>query len=258
MGFASGYQRFMGRWSERLAGPVVDFCRIGDGETVLDVGCGLGSLSRTVIDRTDRTVVIGIDRRHDAVMTARSWAASHRAAFHVGDARQMPYGDNTFDRYISLLMLNFLPDYQKAAAEMVRVTRVGGMIGAATWDFAGGLPAHRMFYDTIAALDPNAGFRKGFLRPLQRKGELVQLWREAGLTAVEEIAVTIWMKFKDFADYWSAYAWATDDYLRSLPQGRSRRLEERIRAAYITGGEDGPRAFTATAWVVRGVRSSPG
>ena len=144
-----------------------------------------------------------------------------------------------------------------AAAEMVRVTRVGGLIGAAAWDFAGGLPAHRMFYDTMTALDPNASFRKGFLRPLQRKGELAELWREAGLIAVEETAITIRMEFQDFADYWAAYAWATDDYLRSLPQPRSRRLEERIRAAYLTGGDDGPRAFTATAWVVRGVRARP-
>ncbi len=89
----------------------------------------------------------------------------------------MPYSDKIFDHCISLLMLNFLPDYQQAAAEMVRVTRTGGTVGAATWDFAGGLPSHRMFYDTVAAVDPKAGFRKGFLRPLQRKGELATLWK---------------------------------------------------------------------------------
>jgi hypothetical protein len=42
-----------------------------------------------------------------------------------------------------------------------------GIVSAAAWDFAGGLPSHRMFYDTVAALDPEAGFRQGFLRAVK-------------------------------------------------------------------------------------------
>jgi hypothetical protein len=137
---------------------------------------------------------------------------------------------------------------------MVRVTRIGGVVGAAAWDFAGGLPSHRMFYDTVAALDQEAGFRKGFLRPLQGKGELAALWREKGLGSVEEVALTIWMEFRNFADYWAAYAWATDDYLQKLSERASMQVTERVRAAYLHGAADRARAFTATAWVVRGVR----
>jgi SAM-dependent methyltransferase len=254
MDFANGYQRFMGRWSERLAEPVLDFCRVGEGETVLDVGCGLGSLAREVLGRNSTTVVIGIDRHHEAVVAARLRADRQRAAFHVGDARRMPYRDHTFDHCISLLMLNFLPDHRKAAAEMARVTRIGGVVGAAAWDFAGGLPSHRMFYDTVEALDPEAGFRKGFLRPLQRKGELAALWQENNLISVTEVALTIWMEFRDFTDYWAAYAWAMDNYLHGLSENALTRLTERVRAAYLAGAEHGAHAFAATAWAVRGVR----
>src|SRR5207237_8121901 len=126
----------------------------------------------------------------DAVGAARRRASQRRAAFHVGDARRMPYRDNTFDHCISLLMLNFLPDYRAAAAEMVRVTRIGGIVSAAAWDFAGGLPSHLMFYDTAAALDPEAGFRKGFSRPLQRAGELDATWEATRLTVAEETSRT--------------------------------------------------------------------
>jgi len=108
--------------------------------------------------------------------------------------------------------------------------------------------------DTVAALDPEAGFRKGFLRPLQRKGELAALWKANGLGSVEEAALTIWMEFRDFADYWTAFAWVTDDYLQGLSESASMRVTERVRAAYLAGAADGPRAFTATAWAVRGVR----
>jgi ubiquinone/menaquinone biosynthesis C-methylase UbiE len=108
MDFAGGYQHFIGRWSERLAEPVLDFCRIGEGGIVLDVGCGLGSPARAVLARTDATIVIGIDRSHEAVSAARLRPSRQRAAFHVGDARRMPYGDWTFEHCISLLVLNFL------------------------------------------------------------------------------------------------------------------------------------------------------
>ena len=77
-------------WSEILAEPVLDFCGVGEDEIALDVGCGLGSLARAALGRTDTTVVIGIDRRHEAVAAARLRASSQRAAFNVGDARQMP------------------------------------------------------------------------------------------------------------------------------------------------------------------------
>jgi hypothetical protein len=61
------------------------------------------------------------------------------------------------------------------------------------------------------------------------------------------------MEFCDRADYWAAYAWATNDYLRGLAESASTRVTERVRAAYLAGAADGARAFTATAWAVRGI-----
>jgi SAM-dependent methyltransferase len=237
-----------------LAEPVLDFCGVGEDEIVLDVGCGLGSLALALLSRTNSTRVIGIDRRYEAVVAARARARNRLASFQVGDARQMAYRDASFDRRISLLMLNFLPDCRDAAAEMLRVTRNGGVMGAVAWDFAGGLVTHRMFYDTAAVLDREADFRKGFARPLQRAGDLAALWKETGLSSVEEVALTIWMQFRDFADYWAGWAWAGGDYLRRLSERASTQLMECVRAAYFSGGVDGPRAFAATAWAVRGLR----
>ena len=65
----------------------------------------------------------------------------------------MPYGDGQFDVALSLLCLNFVPDAYKAAHELMRVTRSGGVVAASVWDFRGGLTFLRMFADTAAALD---------------------------------------------------------------------------------------------------------
>jgi hypothetical protein len=53
------------------------------------------------------------------------------------------------------------------------------------------------------------------------------------------------MEFSDFARYWAAFAWTTDDYLQRLSESASMRLTEPVHAAYLAGAADGPRAFTA-------------
>jgi hypothetical protein len=133
----------------------------------------------------------------------------------------MPYRDGTFARCISLLMLNFLPDYRRATAEMVRLARVGRTVGAAAWDFAGSLPAHRMLRHRRSARTAGGAPERFFQAP------------------------AIWMEFSDFARYWAAYAWATDDYLQRLSESGSIRLTEPVHAAYLAEAADGPRAFTA-------------
>ena len=133
----------------------------------------------------------------------------------------MPYRDGTFARCISLLMLNFLPDYRRATAEMVCLAQVGRTVGAAAWDFAGGLPAHRMLRHRRSARTAGGAPERFFQAP------------------------AIWMEFSDFARYWAAYAWATDDYLQRLSESASMRLTEPVHAAYLAGAADGPRAFTA-------------
>jgi ubiquinone/menaquinone biosynthesis C-methylase UbiE len=54
-------------------------------------------------------------------------------------------------------VLKFVTDPEQVAAEMVRVTRPGGIVAAAVWDFCGGLIYQRILWDTAAALDPPAG-----------------------------------------------------------------------------------------------------
>ena len=45
----AAYEPFMGRWSARLAPSFLHFAGVGDGQHVLDVGCGTGSLSRALV-----------------------------------------------------------------------------------------------------------------------------------------------------------------------------------------------------------------
>ena len=257
---ASVYERSMGRWSRRLAGPFIDFAAIGGAAKIADIGCGTGSLTFTLTDIAPGAEIVGIDYSQAYVDHARSKAPDGaRLTFEQGDAAALPYADQAFDAALSLLVLNFVPDAERAANEMARVTGPGGVVAACVWDFRGGLTFLRVFADTAAALDPDGeAFRaRQFSAPFTSPGELATAWTRLGLGEVEQTALTIRMEFRSFADYWEPWLGGQGTvgaYVTSLSEAKRRLIEHHLRLAYLAGGEDGPRSFAATAWAVRGVK----
>jgi SAM-dependent methyltransferase len=252
------YERLMGRWSRRLAAAFMEHVGLRPGEAILDVGCGTGSLTALLSRRPEPHAVTGIDIAWPFVR----FAARHRddrLSFIVGDACALPLADATFDRTLSLLALNFVSNPARALAEMHRVTKPGGQIGVAVWDFGGGLVYQRLFWDTAAALDPAAGRAraKQYSAPLLAKGALDAALAAAGFAGVAGGSLTIRMDYANFADYWEPIAKATGpvgDYVRSVEPGLMAEIKAKIREAYLSGLGDGPRSMAAAAWVAVGHR----
>ena len=152
-----------------------------------------------------------------------------------------------------------MPDPGRALAGMRRVTRAGGVVAAAVWDFPGGLVYQRIFWDTAAALDPGADRARArhHSSPLNGPGELVAAFVAAGLDRVEGRSLTIRMDYRDFADYWTPIENAqgpVGDYVKGLTPDQLEVLAAAVRRAYLAGGPDGPRSLAATAWAARGVK----
>jgi ubiquinone/menaquinone biosynthesis C-methylase UbiE len=152
-GSGEGYDRMMGRWSARLAEVFLDFAGWADGEDVLDAGCGTGSLTAALLRRADPRSITGIDFSPIYVDYASQAIRDPRTAFKVGDVCALPFADVSFDRVLSLLVLHFVPQAERAIAELRRVARPGATVAAAIWDVRGGYVANRLFYDTAATFD---------------------------------------------------------------------------------------------------------
>src|SRR5689334_512682 len=114
---AEAYERFMGRWSRRLAPLLVRFGGLSDGDRVLDVGCGTGSLTFSLPELANVASVTGVDLTPGFLDFARARNTDPRISFEQADARKLPFEDNSFDRAFSMLVLQFIPDAPRAAAE---------------------------------------------------------------------------------------------------------------------------------------------
>lgn len=103
---------------------------------VLDVGCGVGHwgmLLAAVMSEEARFT--GIDREASWVAEATARAAARglapRFSYREGEAQKLPFPDDSFDLTTCQTVLIHLPDPRAAIAEMIRVTRPGGLVAVA-------------------------------------------------------------------------------------------------------------------------------
>ena len=253
---SAAYERFMGRWSRQVAPLLVRFAGIRDGQAVLDVGSGTGALALAVAQAAPSSRITGVDPSASYVSYAQGRAPTERVRFVVGDAQALQIPDASFDRVLSLFVMNFIPDRAKALRQMIRVTRPDGVIAAAVWDYDDGMQMLRVFWDEAVALDPAVATRDERNMPLCKPGELAALWREHGLAQVEEQPITIRMSFSSFDDYWEPFLGGqgpAGSYVASLSATRRDALRSRIRQRLVGDGADRPIALEARAWAVKGV-----
>lgn len=253
------YERFLGRWTQLLARRFVNFARLPPDGDLLDAGCGTGSLAEILARRYRERAIVGVDVAESYLSYARSRQTEGRMSFRQADIVDLPFEDGAFAGTLAQLVLNFVPEPARAVQEMIRVTRPGGVVAGAVWDFRGGLVYQRLFWDTAAGVDPAAGRARDrlFSHPLAMPEGLATLWRDAGLDHVERASLTVRMDYGSFEDYWEPILGGqgpVGSYLVSLDPARQALVRDRVRDAYLSGAPDGPRSMTATAWAVRGVR----
>lgn len=255
------YEAYIGRWSRRVAARFVDWLDVPPQRGWLDVGCGTGALTATVLADADPSEVMGTDPSETFLETARARIRDGRATFRAGDAQSLPVVDRHFDAVVSALVVNFVsPDPHRAVAEFVRVVRGRGVVAAYVWDYAEGMAMIRYFWDAATELDEAAAEQdEGRRFELCRPQPLYDLWAQAGLSDVEVHAIDVPTTFADFDDYWDPFLGGqgpAPGYVMSLAEDHRQALRDLIRAR-LPFDADGQIRLTAKAWAVRGTTSHP-
>jgi ubiquinone/menaquinone biosynthesis C-methylase UbiE len=120
------YELYVGRWSRLVAREFLRWLALAPASRWLDVGCGTGALSETILAHAAPAAVHGIDPSEGFLAVAQHHIRDTRARFAQGDARQLPMATASYDAVVSGLVLNFIPDLPGGLAEMIRVTKPGG------------------------------------------------------------------------------------------------------------------------------------
>ncbi|MEV4623533.1 class I SAM-dependent methyltransferase [Asanoa sp. NPDC049573] len=248
------YEAYMGRWSRRVAPLFLRWLAAPMRQRWVDVGCGTGALSGTVLDTAAPVAVTGFDRSAEFVTAAAERVADPRVRFQVGDATALPMGDGEVDVAVSGLALNFVSDPSRAVAEMARVTAAGGTVAAYVWDYGEGMEMLRYFWSAATKIDPAAPDELDRFAAVCRPDRLRTLWNQAGLTGVTVDAVSTATTFTGFDDFWTPFLGGqgpAPGFVARLEPTDRNRLRDLLRSR-LPVAPDGSIRLTARAWTVRG------
>ncbi|WP_432881408.1 class I SAM-dependent methyltransferase [Kribbella sp. CA-245084] len=244
------YESYVGRWSRLVATEFIDWLEQPAALRWLDVGCGTGALTSTILRTADPVAVLGVDPSEGFIEYARQSIHDERASFDVRSAAELP--DGPFDVVVSGLVLNFVPERVEA---LRRMREIGSTVAVYVWDYAEGMQVMRYFFDTMLALRPqDREHDEGVRFPFCTAEGLEGLFREAGFADVRTRAIDVPTVFTSFDDYWTPFLGGTGVapvYLRSLAPADQDAMREGVRER-LPIEADGSIKLTARAWAAIG------
>ena len=257
--WASGdaYEQYVGRWSRLVAREFIRWLAIPVERQWLDVGCGTGALSQTILSLANPKMVKGIDRSEQFIETARGRVNRPNVEFVTGDAQELPVESETYDAAVSGLVLNFVPQAERMAAEMARAVRKNGSVALYVWDYASRMQFMRHFWNAAAALDPAAiELDEGRRFPLNNPKSLTELFQNVGIRHTEVRPIDIYTDFKNFDDFWNPILGGqgpAPGYVMSLSEENRARLRERLYNS-LPFAVDESIPMVARAWAIKGIK----
>ena len=173
------------------------------GETVLDLACGTGAVTRVTADRMEHGRVVGLDLNAGMLGVARSMPSRGAAIEWVeGSALDLPFQNEIFDLVLCQLGLQFFPNRTRALCEMRRVLSRSGRVALSVYSPIEHTPgAHAFVLALDRVLGPNTSSIKRAEHSFQDADELRALLADAGFGKIDVQTVTKRITFPSVLDY---------------------------------------------------------
>ena len=253
------YDAYMGRWSRQIATIFLDWLDLPKQLDWLEVGCGTGALSESILSKCEPGSLLGIEQSEGFVATAQEHIVDSRTEFRVGDGQDLALPDQSRDAVVSALVLNFIPDKEKALKEMIRVCRPGATVAFYVWDYpGGGVEFMRAFWQAAISINPEAAALAENIRfPYCTREGLESLASAAGLDEIKSTPLEAPANFKSFDDFWNPFtlgAGPAPGYCMNLePESREQLRNTLLNMLHIQN--DGSIRMKIRAWGIKAMRS---
>ena len=133
------YHRFAKQMVWSVGPELVEACKIGSGQDVLDVAAGTGNVAIRAAEAGANVVASDLTPKSLAAGEQEARERGVEIEWVVADAQALPFADGEFDAVTSAFGAMFAPDHQAVADELLRVCRPGGAIGMANFTPEGGV-----------------------------------------------------------------------------------------------------------------------
>lgn len=156
-----GYDRWINPlfWTPAMRDAALVPARLGEpGLDIVDVGAGTGFASEGILAAAPGATVTMVDQSPDQLRRARRKPVLDGVGKILGDAEQLPFAADRFDRYVSTGSIEYWPDPQRAIAEAYRVTKPGG-VALVAGPLRRRHPLARRLSDTWMLFPPEADYR---------------------------------------------------------------------------------------------------
>lgn len=247
------YEAFMGRWSRHVAPQFLDWLSRPDGLKWLDVGCGTGVLSQTLLARCVPTSVTGIDPLEKYIACARE--LNDAITFQVGDMQDLPFDAAGFDCTVSALCIKFVPDKEKGIAELARVTRPGGIVALYDWDLSNEGNMTRHFWQAVGDALPELNEERTQRRAAKAAPEeMGEFFHQAGLRNIETRLFSFTARFESVDDYWKPLTGNEQNvgrFCRTLSAAQLSAIRDKLNDT-LPIGKDGTVSYEGRAWAIKG------
>jgi len=230
---ANLYESYVGRWSRLVAQEFIGWTNQNDNLRWLDVGCGTGALTNTILKLKNPEKVTGIDPSESHIQFVKEYFRNNgRTSFVVCDATNIPLKNNSIDVIASGLVLNFIGDIKKAITEFKRVCRNHGMVCGYVWDYSDKMEMMRYFWDAAISLSEDAREKDEAVRfPICNADKLRQLFQSEGLSDIATSIIDVPTVFNDFDDFWKPFLSGqapAPGYCMSLSEEGRQKLKQKI------------------------------
>ncbi|HCH57241.1 MAG TPA: SAM-dependent methyltransferase [Rhodospirillaceae bacterium] len=207
------YEAWMGRWSRIVGEKFLTWLSPRKNLSWVDVGCGNGALTELVHAKYDPTSIHGVDPSQEQLDVARSRVPSDKVEYKIGTAQELPLEDNVVDVAVMALAINLPPDPRQAVAEMVRVTKAGGIVATYMWDIPNGgitMEPIRVALKEMGVDTPIFGEK------VTTPENMLELWHAAGLKDVSLTRIDITLSYRDFNEFWISNTGTDNTVVRAI------------------------------------------